>query len=116
LESAGAASVVVPLALAATAVVAVVASTVPRDEPDEESAEEDGSDDEDAACDDADPRGHSVESTGLSFDDGLRWRRCDGRSVGCDGIDGPGFGFGMRCFAHVFHSARRAEALVMNRL
>jgi hypothetical protein len=108
--------VVVPLALASAAVMAVMPAAVTCDEPHEESAEEDGPDDEDGARDDADPCGHSIESAVPTFGYGRHWRRCDGRGVGCDGIDGPGFGFGLRCFAHVFHSARRAEALVMNGL
>jgi hypothetical protein len=107
--------VVVPLALASAAVMPVMAAAVTRDEPDEETAEEDGTDDEDASCDDADPCGHLVESAVPTFHDCRHWRRCDGRSVWCDGgFDGPGFGFGLRCFAHVIHSARPAEALVMN--
>jgi hypothetical protein len=107
--------VVVPLALASAAVMAVMAAAVTRHEPDEETTEEDGADDEDASCDDADPCGHLVESAGPTFDYGRHWRRCDGRSVWCDRrFDGPGFGFGLRCFAHVIHSARPAEALVMN--
>jgi hypothetical protein len=114
LESVRAAVVVVPLALASAAVMAVMAAAVTRDEAHEETAEEDGPDDEDGARYDADPCRHFVESAVPTFHDGRHWRRCDGRSVWCDGVDGPGFGFGLRCFAHVIHSARPAEALVMN--
>jgi hypothetical protein len=93
---------------------AMMAAAVAGDESDEETAEEDRTDDEDAARHDADPCGHLIESAGPAFDHRRRWRRYDGRCVGCDGIDGPGFGFGLRYFAHVLHSARHAEALVMN--
>jgi hypothetical protein len=87
-----------------------------RSEPHEEAAEEDGTDDEDAARDDADPSRDRGQSAASTFDDGGLVHGCDGRSVRYDGINWSSLGFGRRCFAHVIHSARHAEALVMNRL
>jgi hypothetical protein len=95
--------VLAPLVVAhftlATAVMAVVPAAVASGHPKDETAEEDGTDDEDAARDDADPCGNSVESAGPAFDYGWFGRRSDGSLRG-SGFDGPGCGFGLRCFAH----------------
>jgi len=108
--------------VAATAVVTMVmaVAAVARDEAHEEAAEEDGTDDEDAACDDADPRGDRVQSAVSTCGHDRLGHRCDRRSMRCNGLDWPGLGFGRRCFAHVLDNARRTIAigkeLAMNRL